>query len=235
MANCDTQYGALLVELIQTAVFRSYDLVGKWHCFNRSYFAPVFDHFNLDTSKASKHCSATVLVSSEPFENDSVGINADYSFAFNANCFLKNAKLYRAAKRKSGTRFTHDARWLMFESVLGEWREKQSVKAGDHFIPNLDLLDGLEGVKGVEGMNADTVRRHWKTITGERKVGDTRTFRIGRSNQSRSMEFIWTMPPTRHVFRRTSTEGIKLRQPMSKPHCRYTISQNGARERKGRR
>ena len=174
IANCDTQYGALLVELIQTGLARSYDLVGKWHCWNRSYHAPTFSHFDTGKSKASRHCSAMILLDSSPFIDGSVGINADYSISFCINCFIKDAKKYRVANRKSGMRFTHDAQWLKFESMMDQWREKQKVKKGDHFIPRFDLLGGLTGFPG---MSTDAVLRRWKLYTGLGEYANGTTYK----------------------------------------------------------
>ena len=171
IATCDTQYGALFVELIQTALSRAYDLVGKGHCTNRSFFAPVFDQFDKESSKASKHCSAMILVNTEPFEDGRVGINADYSLDFCHNCFIPEAKKFRAAKRKSGVKFTHDARWLRFESALGRLREKQNVKVGALFFPNVDLHSKSTD----EGeVSADAIRRRWNSITGLGEYAETR-------------------------------------------------------------
>jgi hypothetical protein len=170
IANRDTQYGALLAEMLHTGNSRSFDLEGDHHCWNRSYYAPVFDHFDdPEKSKASCHCSAIILLPTEPLVQGTVGINADYSMEFGANCFLKNVRIFRAAKRNSGMRFTHDVIWLLFEHLLRECRRKQGVKDGEHFIPDVAILSGLAAPKGTSGQAACN---RWKTIaTGEKSKG----------------------------------------------------------------
>ena len=121
-----------------------------------------------------------ILVHTEPFKAGKVGINADYSLDFCLNCFIP-VKKFRAAKRKSGMKFTHDARWLRFESALGILRAKQDVKEGDFFFPNchLDLGD----------VDAASIRRRWDSITGLGELAEEKykNPEDGRSNLLRSM------------------------------------------------